>query len=409
MSGREIAAPFPPGRHFSFPRRVFLSSLTPRHRDTLLTSTQALNHHPDAAVKRQAEEWLKTFQESADAWTVCDGLLHDPGSTPEVNFFCSQTLKHKVQRDFDDLPAGAARSLRESLITLLLKFDEGPVRKQLALAVASLAAHLPAAEWGGVGALQWLATRLTGNGGGSTALPCLLELLTVFPQEAGSYRPAVRPDRRRAFAKELIFASHSAINVISSCVQHMPDTSRNKRERVLDAYAAWVRLSQGRLNAEEPVVELPQIDATTLAAHPLTTLALESLGMHETNEKVFDHAVDAVCELVRATVLDTAQVSLDAPEGIPPSSMPLVQLLVPRVMALRPILIAAAGSQGANDDVAKGIARLFAEVGETYVNLIATVRDLSSHPMNIISPSVKYSLCNVFIFYLDLSYRCTEF
>ena len=147
----------------------FFSHGAPSSRHSTRICAQALNHHPDAAVKRQAEQWLKQFQESADAWTVCDGLLHDPVSTPEVNFLCSQTLKHKVQRDFDDLPAGAAGSLRDSLIALLLKFDEGPVRTQLALAVASLAAHLPAAEWGGVGALQWLATRLTGNGAGSTA------------------------------------------------------------------------------------------------------------------------------------------------------------------------------------------------------------------------------------------------
>lgn len=398
------AAPFPPGRHSSHPRPVFFFRLSLLPIATLLlTSTQALNHHPDAAVKKQAEEWLKTFQESADAWTVCDGLLHDAGSTPEVSFLCSQTLKHKVQRDFDDLPPGAARSLRESLVALLLKFDEGPVRKQLALAVASLAAHLPAAEWGGVGALQWLAARLTGDSESGAALPCLLELLTVFPQEAGSYRPAVRPDRRRAFAKELIHASRSAIGVIASCAQHMPDASRNKRARVLDAYAAWVRLSQGRTHADDPSAEPPQVDATALAAHPLTTLALDTLGAYEMHERAFDHAVDAVCELVRATVSDAAEASPEAPGGIPPSSMPLVQLLVPRVMALRPVLVAAAGSRGADDDVAKGVARLFAEVGEAYVDLIATVRDLlGSRPTNVISPSVyTCSLCmykSVFFF-----------
>lgn len=355
---------------------------------------QALNHHPDAAVKRQAEQWLKQFQESAEAWTVCDSLLHDPGSTAEVNFLCSQTLKHKVQRDFDDLPPGAAGSLRDSLLALLLKFEEGPTRTQLALAVASLAAHLPSAEWSGVGALQWLADKLTSVNVGATALPCLLELLTVFPQEAGSYRPAVRPDRRRAFARELILSSQSAIQVISSCVQHMPEITpeRNNhvRGRVLDAYASWVRLSQGRLTADDPPVEPPQIDAGTLAAHPLTLLALESLGMHETNEAEFDHAVDAVCELVRATVGDGVAVAGDggsasvAPGGIPKSSMPLVQLLVPRVMALRPVLAKAATAQGADDDVAKGIARLFAEVGEAYVNFIATV----GHNFSVITGSI---------------------
>ena len=68
--------------------------------------------------------------------------------------------------------------------------------------MASLAAHLPATEWDGIGALQWLDTRITGDGLDSSRLPCLLELLIVFPQEAGSYRPAVHPERRRSFACE---------------------------------------------------------------------------------------------------------------------------------------------------------------------------------------------------------------
>ena len=106
--------------------------------------------------------------------------------------------------------------------------------------------------------------------------------------------------------------------------------------------------------------------------------------MHETNEAEFDHAVDAVCELVRATVGDGAAEAGDggsasaAQGGIPPSSMPLVQLLVPRVMALRHVLAKAATAHGADDDVAKGIARLFAEVGEAYVNFIATVGHIFS-------------------------------
>ena len=37
------------------------------------------------------------------------------------------------------------------------------MRTQLAVAMASLAAHLPATEWDGIGALQWLATRMSGG------------------------------------------------------------------------------------------------------------------------------------------------------------------------------------------------------------------------------------------------------
>lgn len=89
----------------------------------------------------------------------------------------------QVQLDFDELPAGAAASLRDSLVGLLLRYAHGsrPTRTQLCLALAALAAHLPAAEWGGGGAVQWLAGRMAGEPS-EAALPCMLELLTVLPQ-----------------------------------------------------------------------------------------------------------------------------------------------------------------------------------------------------------------------------------
>jgi transportin-3 len=257
----------------------------------------------------------------------------------------------------------------------LFKHGEGPVRTQLAVAMASLAAHLPATEWDDIGALQWLATRITGDGSDPSRLSCLLELLVVFPQEAGSYRPAVHPERRRSFARELIMQSKSAITMISSCLEQMSMNTKNVYEHSLDAFAAWVRLSQGRLHADDLPVQAPQIDAATLCAHPLTLLALKSLTTHESRPSQFDHAVDATCELIRAT---RAQV-VDSRDGdrhnsIPASSLQLVQVIVSSVLELKPALLAASQSEGSLDEIAKGISRLLAEIGEEYVAVIAEVR-----------------------------------
>ena len=90
----------------------------------------------------------------------------------------------QVQRDFEELPAEAASALRDSLVELLLRFAAGsaPVRTQLCLAVAALAAHMPPQRWAPAGsAVAWLVQRLTKEPG-QAALPCLLELLTVLPQ-----------------------------------------------------------------------------------------------------------------------------------------------------------------------------------------------------------------------------------
>lgn len=69
---------------------------------------------------------------------------------------------------------------------LLFKFGSGApaVRTQLCLAIAALAAHLPAAFWGEGGALRWLANQFTGQPP-EMAMSCMLELLTVLPQVRG--------------------------------------------------------------------------------------------------------------------------------------------------------------------------------------------------------------------------------
>lgn len=148
----------------------------------LLSALQAL-YHGDPAVKDQANKWLEAFQQSAEAWQVSNDILHAPGAGMEAHYFAAQTLRTKVQRDFEELPAGAAGALRDSLVALLVQHCSGSaaVRTQLCLAVAALAAHLPAVQWGPSGVVGWLAQRLGGEPQ-TVSLPCMLELLTVLPQ-----------------------------------------------------------------------------------------------------------------------------------------------------------------------------------------------------------------------------------
>ncbi|XP_028119835.1 uncharacterized protein LOC114317329 [Camellia sinensis] len=46
---------------------------------------------------------------------VSDNLLHDASSNQETLIFCSQTLRSKVQRDFEELSSEAFRPLRDLL------------------------------------------------------------------------------------------------------------------------------------------------------------------------------------------------------------------------------------------------------------------------------------------------------
>uniref|UniRef100_A0A7S0WIF6 Importin N-terminal domain-containing protein n=1 Tax=Chlamydomonas leiostraca TaxID=1034604 RepID=A0A7S0WIF6_9CHLO len=357
----------------------------------LMAALHALYHNEDPAVKEQANKWLEGWQGTVEAWSVSDAVLHDPGSNMEAQYFCAQTLRTKVARDFEELPDSAVNSLRDSLMVLLLKYAKGapPVRTQLCLALTALTVHVPADKWGDGGPVAWFASRLQGQAA-DAALPCLLELLTVLPQEVSSFRIAVRPERRRQHAQELRGTIGVAIDILTSCLQQAPGTASGVAERlrpaVLQAFGGWLALSDGA--ALGP-------DGSQLPSHPLVQAALQ--GLSQGDPDVFHAAVDAACELVWCTVdPETAAVQ--------PAMMPLIQALVPAIMGLRPRFSVAArrareeagegaslsgspgpdmsGSQGAGasgadefddgEEQAKGMARLFAEVGEAYIHLIAT-------------------------------------
>ena len=272
---------------------------------------------------------------------------------------------------------GAATSLRDSLIAALLRFSGGPsaVRTALCLSLAALAAHTPPAGWGHPdGALGALTQRIGGEAR-EKALPCLLQLLVVLPQEAGSFRPAIRPERRRAYAAELTAAAPSALQLLSQL--HGAAVSGGNAEgasSALEAYGSWVWLSCSSDGASGPAAwqpgakrcPPPGCDPASLAQHPLTAAALQGLSQPQT----FDAAVDAVVELIRAAAPSAASEDggpvSPAYAGVDPQVAPLVAALIPPIMALR------GAFPNADDDAAKGMARLFAEVGEAFVELIAT-------------------------------------
>jgi transportin-3 len=366
----------------------------------VLRAVAALFHAEDGSARSAADRWLEAWQQTPGAWSVADALLHEPASPMEAQHFCAQTLKAKSQRDFEELPPEAAASLRESLLQLLLRFSRGapPVRTQLCLALAALAAHLPAASWpadgdGGAGGSLLTSPPQPGSGGNApsgnvvrwfahrfrneppeAALPCVLEMLTVLPQEVDAQAIALRPERRREFAAELRAAVPDALDVLGGCLSAPGDRVRSQ---VLEAFAPWLRLASDSGMVGGAGGPLP---AQALLSSPLVAASLEGLGQ----ESTFHASVDAVCELVWATV-DPATAS---PK---PELAPLMARIAPTALALRPRFALAArraaaeaagrgdggdGDLGADDwdddeDTAKDMARLFAEVAEACIHPLA--------------------------------------
>ncbi|KAF5945734.1 hypothetical protein HYC85_015962 [Camellia sinensis] len=101
---------------------------------------------------------------------VSNNLLHDASSNQETLIFCSQTLRSKVQRDFEELPSEAFRPLRDLL--------------NISLVVAALAVHVPAKDWGDGGIVNWLRDEMNSH---PECIPSFLELLRVLPEDPCFY------------------------------------------------------------------------------------------------------------------------------------------------------------------------------------------------------------------------------
>ncbi|KAK9278154.1 hypothetical protein L1049_027713 [Liquidambar formosana] len=345
--------------------------------NTVKEALNALYHHPDDAVRMQADRWLQDFQRTIDAWQVSDNLLHDATSNLETLIFCSQTLRSKVQRDFEELPSEAFRPLRDSLNTLLKKFHKGPpkVRTQISIAVAALAVHVPTEDWGDGGIVNWLRDEMNSH---PEFVPGFLELLTVLPEEVFNYKIAARPERRRQFEKELTSEMEVALNILTACLN-----INELKEQVLEAFASWLRLKHG-------------IPGSALASHPLVLTALSSLN----SELLSEAAVNVISELIHYTAVSSS--------GGVSVHMPLIQVIVPQVMSVKAQL---RDSSKDEEDV-KAIARLFADMGDSYVELIATGSDESMlivHALLEVASHPEYDIASMtFNFWHNLQVNLTK-
>ncbi|THF96315.1 hypothetical protein TEA_028746 [Camellia sinensis var. sinensis] len=80
-------------------------------------------------------------------YAVSDNLLHDASSNQETLIFCSQTLRSKVQRDFEELSSEAFRPLRDLLnVRIFIELIENisqrpPLKLEPRIPASTLASH----------------------------------------------------------------------------------------------------------------------------------------------------------------------------------------------------------------------------------------------------------------------------
>lgn len=85
-------------------------------------------------LKESASKWLEALQKSVFGWHIADQLLIQARDF-ESSYFAAQTLKTKIQYNFEELPESSYDDLKNSVVAHLAKFDEKIIQTQLGLCV----------------------------------------------------------------------------------------------------------------------------------------------------------------------------------------------------------------------------------------------------------------------------------
>ncbi|PMD47278.1 ARM repeat-containing protein [Hyaloscypha variabilis F] len=280
--------------------------------------------------KKAAHQYLESFQKSAEAWQITIGLLQSQADA-EAKLFAATTLRGKITYDVSQIPADALPALRNQILQLLKVFATGPrpIRIQLCVCLAILAIQMT--EWKDV---MPMVISTLGNDAESHA--CILDFLKVLPEEVTEGRKInLTEDELSQRTQELL--GDNALLVVRLLIDYAQSSgSAATNPQLLEVITSWLR-------------EVPVADVVN---SPLLNVIISALD----TDRSFEAATDCLCAIFRETREVDEYVST-------------IQVLLPRVIALRPRIAQAAEQEDA--ELFKGVTRIFAEAGEAWVVLIA--------------------------------------
>ncbi|GLB36066.1 putative ARM repeat-containing protein [Lyophyllum shimeji] len=293
----------------------------------LLSALDVFSKAPDKVSLERANSWLQDFQHSPEAWTTCNVLLQTPDAPPGAKLFAAQTFRTKVTYDLSQVDPENLPALRDTILAALEKYHAGPrnITVQLCLALAGIALQMPA--WHD--AVQ---TMIDSFGGNPATVPLLLQFVTLLPEELnGNTKIPVTDDEYRERSAILLTANAKKVLELLSMYIQATGVTNDVQTQVFNCLRSWLVAGE--------------VSAAALAESPLFAFAFEALA----SDALFDAAVDVICELIHETQ------EID-------ENMAVIQLIVPRVIALRPQLL----KERKDPEKIRGYARIFAEAGETY-------------------------------------------
>ncbi|KAI0814905.1 ARM repeat-containing protein [Irpex lacteus] len=297
----------------------------------VLDALDVFSRAPDKDQLERANAWLQDFQHSSEAWATCNFLLLSPETPGAAQLFAAQTFRAKVTYDLHQVDSANLLALRDTLVRALERFQKGPksIIVQLCLALSGLALQVPTWE----NPVQDLVDAF---GRDPSTVPVLLQFLTILPEELTSNTkiPVTDDEYREREAALLNANAEKVIGLLSMYIQ-APGATFAVQSQVFNCLSSW--LISG------------EVTAMSIAQTPLLSYAFEALN----SDDLFDVAVSVVCDLIH----ETQEIE---------DNMPVIELIVPRVIALKPKLASW------NDDPEKirGLARIFTEAGEMYRSLL---------------------------------------
>ncbi|KAJ1674560.1 Nuclear import receptor, partial [Spiromyces aspiralis] len=314
----------------------------------VISVLKALYQSSDSGSKKQANDWLQDFQrKQPSAWTTCDAILSAPLTElqNEAKLFAAQTLRNKIINDLRDLDSSAVISLRDSLVNYIKNVRTLPQNliTQVCLSLADIAVQSEA--W--TNPVADITQQFSAD---PYLVTCLLEFLTVLPEEVFNDRIVISDDvyRRRS---NLLLTSQAAniIDIMVRCLQSS-NLDPTTHVRVLSCFTSWIKCGELALG--------------TMKNTPLIELAFAALD--STDETIFDTAVDAVCGIIYESRDAVRPLESSGGAGGDPSI--IEQDILPRMAIVADKMRSdEAVTKDADEDRIRGYCRIFAEAGEAWL------------------------------------------
>ncbi|RKF56478.1 Uncharacterized protein C11G11.07 [Erysiphe neolycopersici] len=280
--------------------------------------------------KIAAHQYLESFQKSTEAWQLTIHMLNSQAE-PEVKLFAATTLRGKVTYDLNQISQETLPSLRDQILGLLKTYPGTvrPIRIQLCVCLATLAIQMT--TWQNV-----LPTIISSLGNDKNGHTCILDFLKVLPEEVTEGRKInlTEEELQKRTTELLTNNTASVAQLLVNYAQSSVEAAQNPH--LISVITSWLR-------------EIPISDVVNSPLLDLVFAALQSA-------EAFEAASDCLCAIFRET--------RDVDE-----CLPTIQILLPKVIALRPQIKQAEEQEDAG--VFKELTRIFTEAGEAWVVLIA--------------------------------------